>query len=84
MFELQSDDNSIVDYWEKIFESNWAFIVGHTRKLDKIRVLTPRNDFHDMVKKALRETDKATRKKISDVSFKVIPESEWLLPEEKN
>lgn len=78
MFELHSDDPTLIDYLEKIFEDSWAFIIGHTRKDDKIRVLAPIKEFRDIVQTAFKEADFETFKKLGSISCKIIPESEWL------
>lgn len=81
MYELQSDDNSVMNYWETVCKDRWAFIVEHTRKADKIRVLANNSDFKELVQFGLKNLIQKNQKnhdRFTKVSVKIIPESEWL------
>ncbi len=86
MYELKSNDNSAMDHWEKVCKNRWGFIVGHTRKGELLRVLATKEDFDNLVEEAFEGLNKTEPlyEKIESVKIKIVPESEWLLPEEKN
>ncbi len=78
MYEFQSNNKSKLDHWEKVCKDRWAFIVGHTRKDDKIRVLANRSDFGDLVRQGLKGLNQTEYKKYNSVTVNFIPEEEWL------
>jgi hypothetical protein len=78
MYELQSDDNSVMNYWETICKDRWAFIVDYTRKADKIRVLANDSDFKEYVQYGLKHLIPKNYDRFIKVSVKIIQESEWL------
>lgn len=84
MYELQSDDNSVMNYWETVCKDRWAFIVEHTRKADKIRVLANNSDFKEFVQFGLKNLIQKNHDRFTKVSVKIIPESEWLQKELQN
>lgn len=76
MFEFETKNDKVMDKLEKVFEENWAFIIGQTRKENILRVLGPAKDVQQITQQGKLSYDEQEQ-----VLVKIIPDKEWVSDE---